>query len=99
MSRSATALATKTINAKKRKSTDGIDVGKGASERTDKRRRTLDTFFLPQVAVKSTVERGENATCEHVSLNQEQVRVLQMVVQEEKNVFFTGAAGESTSFH
>ncbi|KAI0672182.1 PIF1-like helicase-domain-containing protein [Trametes maxima] len=97
MARSTTVLATKTTNARKRKSTGGIDDGKGASEGSNKRRRTLDTFFSPQVTIPFAGENDGNATCEHVSLNQEQVRVLQMVVQEEKNVFFTGAAGTGKS--
>ncbi|KAI0366566.1 hypothetical protein BV20DRAFT_644001 [Pilatotrama ljubarskyi] len=88
----STVLATKTTNSKKRKSTGGID-GQGSSDSaSNKRRRTLDTFFSPQVTIRTNRGDGGDAQCEHVSLNAEQIRVLQMVVQEEKNVFFTGAA-------
>ncbi|KAI0652920.1 hypothetical protein C8Q70DRAFT_690236 [Cubamyces menziesii] len=92
----STVLTTKTINARKRKSTGGIDDSKGV-DASNKRRRTIDTFFSPQVTI--VTNQGDDAipTCEHVSLNSEQVRVLQMVVQEEKNVFFTGAAGTGKS--
>ena len=38
----------------------------------------------------------ENVVQEYVALNDEQIRVLKMVVEEEKSVFFTGSAGTST---
>lgn len=91
----STVLATKTTNTRKRKSTGGIDDGKGAADASNKRRRTLDTFFSPLVTIPSIGGKESGIPHEQVSLNAEQVRVLQMVVQEEKSVFFTGAAGES----
>ncbi|KAJ2988567.1 hypothetical protein NUW54_g9077 [Trametes sanguinea] len=93
---SSTALLTKTTNAKKRKSTGGIDDGKSDAN-NNKRRRTIDTFFSPQVTLVSGPGNDGVTTCEQVSLNSEQVRVLHMVVQEEKSVFFTGAAGTGKS--
>ena len=85
---------TTTTNAKKRKSTGGLDAsGKDGAE-GNKRRRTLDTFFSPQVTAR-VPEKNDTTkgTKELVTLNEEQIRVLQMVVDEGKNVFFTGAAG------
>ncbi|KAI0634607.1 hypothetical protein C8Q77DRAFT_769366 [Trametes polyzona] len=87
-------LVAKTTNTRKRKSTGGVDDGKpGAEANNNKRRRTLDTFFSPQVSIPSLAGKDADTPYEHVSLNAEQVRVLHMVVQEEKSVFFTGAAG------
>ncbi|KAK0200720.1 PIF1-like helicase-domain-containing protein [Desarmillaria ectypa] len=60
-----------------------------------KPRHTLDSFFS-QVAVCSDDPDGQ-ATTKHVSLSAEQIRVLRMVVNEEQNVFFTGAAGTGKS--
>lgn len=94
----STVLATKTTNTRKRKSTGGIDDGKSAADASNKRRRTLDTFFSPLVTIPSIGGKDSGTPHEQVSLNAEQVRVLQMVVQEEKSVFFTGAAGESQHF-
>ncbi|KAI0819914.1 hypothetical protein BC628DRAFT_958152 [Trametes gibbosa] len=88
----STVLVAKTTNTRKRKSTGGIDDGKNTTE-SNKRRKTLDTFFSPQIVIPSSSGNNVDASCEHVSLNAEQVRVLHMVVQEEKSVFFTGAAG------
>ncbi|OSD01012.1 hypothetical protein PYCCODRAFT_567775 [Trametes coccinea BRFM310] len=90
----STVLVTKTTNARKRKSTGGIDEG-NSNANNNKRRRTIDTFFSPQITLVSNPDNDGVTTCEQVSLNSEQVRVLHMVVQEEKSVFFTGAAGES----
>ncbi|KAI8989021.1 hypothetical protein BD414DRAFT_322911 [Trametes punicea] len=97
MTRSA-VLTMKTTNARKRKSTGGINDGKATGDSTNKRRRTIDTFFSPQVTLVSKTAHELTASCEHVTLNAEQVQVLRMVVHEEKSVFFTGAAGESSSF-
>ncbi|KAL1948347.1 hypothetical protein VTO73DRAFT_12422 [Trametes versicolor] len=93
----STVLATKTTNTRKRKSTGGIDDGKSAADASNKRRRTLDTFFSPLVTIPSIGGKDSGIPHEQVSLNAEQVRVLQMVVQEEKSVFFTGAAGTGKS--
>lgn len=75
---------------KKRKSTGDIDEGRAKAPKQP--RRTLETFFSPQVPASSTPDEV-TGKIEHVSLNDEQIRVLKMVVQEEKNVFFTGSAG------
>lgn len=68
-----------------------------AKRPTKKPRRTLDSFFAPQIAVCSDDPDGQ-ATTKHVSLSAEQARVLLMVVNDEQNVFFTGAAGVLVSF-
>ena len=87
-------LSTSTTNTRKRKSTGGQDTsGKGDSEASNKRRKTLDAFFAPQVSTLSSLKKDAGPV-ERVALNTEQIRVLQMVVEEGKNVFFTGAAGE-----
>lgn len=89
MARSQTTATSKTTT-KKRKSTGDIDEGR--SKQAKQPRRTLDTFFAPQVPATSCPDE-ETGKIEHVALNDEQIRVLKMVVDEEKNVFFTGSAG------
>ncbi|KAJ3554091.1 hypothetical protein NM688_g3284 [Phlebia brevispora] len=79
---------------KKRKSTGGIDEGK--TKPAKQPRRTLDTFFTPQ-ATASNLQLDGTIVQENVTLNEEQVKVLRMVVDEEKSVFFTGAAGTGKS--
>lgn len=91
MARSQTSATSITIT-KKRKSTGDIDEGR--PKQAKQPRKTLDTFFAPQVPVSATPDE-ETGKIEHVSLNEEQIRVLKMVVDEEKNVFFTGSAGMS----
>ena len=95
MARSA-VLTTTTTNTKKRKSTGGLDAPGKQDDASNKRRKTLDAFFAPQVTVKSPTKDSKGFT-EVVALNTEQRRVLQMVVDEGKNVFFTGPAGTSIS--
>jgi hypothetical protein len=61
---------------------------------------TIDTFFSPKVSVRvgSGLEGVAGDVEEKVLdvvLSDEQVRVLRMVVDEGKNVFFTGSAGTS----
>lgn len=76
-----------TTTTRKRKSTGVLE------EKTAKQpRKTLDAFFSPQVLATS-VSEDETATREHVALNAEQIKVLRMVIEEGKNVFFTGSAG------
>ena len=78
--------------SRKRKSTGGIEDEK--SKVAKKPRNTLHAFFTPQVAITTKTEsKEENVVVEHVSLNEEQVRVLRMVVEDGESVFFTGAAG------
>ncbi|GAW06344.1 ATP-dependent DNA helicase PIF1 [Lentinula edodes] len=63
---------------------------------TKKPNRTLESFFSPQVPLpkKSSDDPTEPS---HVSLSPEQTRVLRMVIDGGKNVFFTGAAGTGKS--
>jgi hypothetical protein len=70
------------------------DAAAPGSSEAKKPRVSLDTFFSP--VVSSTVKKEANGKRD-VSLSTEQIRVLRMVVEEEKNVFFTGSAGESCS--
>ena len=88
-------LSTTTTNARKRKSTGGLDA-LGKQDDGNKRRKTLDSFFTPQVTIASP-NKQDKGSYEVLTLNTEQQRVLQMVVHEGKNVFFTGAAGASIS--
>ena len=66
---------------------------KNEPDTSNKRRKTLDAFFSPQVTTRPASKDGK-APYEVVALNAEQIRVLDMVVKEGKNVFFTGAAGQ-----
>lgn len=75
--------STKT-NTKKRKSDAGPKPGPSKVSR-----QTLDSFFAPRISVSSGNKKEVNL----VTLNEEQRRVLRMVVEEGKNVFFTGSAG------
>jgi hypothetical protein len=84
------AAATSTTATRKRKSTGSLEETKGRS--TKQPRKTLDAFFSPQV-LATGVPKDEKAAREHVALNEDQIKVLKMVVEEEKNVFFTGSAG------
>ena len=96
MTRSA-VLSASTTSTKKRKATGGHGAaGKEDAEARNKRRKTLEAFFAPQVTVKSPTKNSKGFT-EVVALNTEQCRVLQMVVDEGKNVFFTGPAGTPIS--
>ncbi|GJE93501.1 ATP-dependent DNA helicase PIF1 [Phanerochaete sordida] len=78
---------------KKRKSTGTAD------ERAAKQpRQTLEAFFTPKVVVAcAPKDEPEKVTRERVALNAEQNKVLRMVVDEGKNVFFTGSAGTGKS--
>lgn len=87
MSKSTTKKGTK------RKSKDALP---GA--RSTKQPKTIDSFFSPKVSVRlGSGLDGVTGTSEDkvldVVLSDEQVRVLRMVVDEGKNVFFTGSAG------
>ncbi len=81
---------------KKRKSTSDLHATSGKDgPQSDKRRRTLDAFFPPLVNVRASDKANDSTGArELVSLNEEQVAVLHMVVEDGKNVFFTGAAGK-----
>lgn len=88
------ALSTVSTNTKKRKSTGSTS---NESNKNAKRpRNTLDAFFSPRIPAPDA-SNDKNSAKETVTLNDEQRRVLRMVVEEEKSVFFTGAAGEYES--
>ncbi|OCH90170.1 hypothetical protein OBBRIDRAFT_622982 [Obba rivulosa] len=77
-------LKTLPTNTKKRKSEGDVP--------DPKRQRTMDAFFTPRVLAAGCPKNDKEAR-KSVELNAEQNRVLKMVVEEGKNVFFTGAAG------
>ncbi|KAJ3818515.1 PIF1-like helicase-domain-containing protein [Lentinula raphanica] len=80
------------MSSLKRKATHNLD----STPVTKKSKGTLDSFFSPQVPILK--RSSDNSTDpSHVALNAEQTRVLRMVVEEGKNVFFTGAAGTGKS--
>jgi hypothetical protein len=59
---------------------------------------TIDSFFTPKVTVQlgsglDGVAGGVEEKVFDVVLSDEQMRILKMVVNEGKNVFFTGSAG------
>jgi hypothetical protein len=76
--------ASKPSSSKKRKS-DAAD-----SNRPAKQSKKIDSYFLPLYPVFPNKKEGEKLP---IPLNDEQRRVMEMVVDEGKNVFFTGAAG------
>jgi hypothetical protein len=69
------------------------------SDRSTKQQKsTIDAFFSPKVSVRlgsglDGVTGGAEDKVLDVVLSDEQVRVLKMVVDGGKNVFFTGSAG------
>jgi ATP-dependent DNA helicase PIF1 len=77
------ANASKPSSSKKRKS-------EGDSCRPTKQSKKLDSYFPQLYPVSSNPKESES---QPVPLNDEQKRVLEVVVDEGKNVFFTGAAG------
>jgi hypothetical protein len=88
MSKSTTKQGTK------RKSQDALP----GARSTKQPKSTIDAFFSPKVSVRlGSGLDGVTGTSEDkvldVVLSEEQVRVLRMVVDEGKNVFFTGSAG------
>ncbi|KAI0089022.1 PIF1-like helicase-domain-containing protein [Irpex rosettiformis] len=93
MARSVTSSST-AVASRKRKSTGNVEGTKGRSTKQSK--NSLDAYFSPQVLASSAPGEDEGSK-QHVSLNEQQISVLKMVVEEEKNVFFTGAAGTGKS--
>ncbi|KAJ7163788.1 PIF1-like helicase-domain-containing protein [Mycena crocata] len=76
---------------KKRKSD-----GEPSSKRPVKQpRRTLDSYFSPQVLAPASSTNDDDRKL--VSLNAEQTVILRQVVDEGKNIFFTGSAGTGKS--
>lgn len=71
-------------SSKKRKSDHS------GSNRPAKYSRPIDSYFLRTYPVSSN---SKESGSQSVPLNDAQKRVLEMVVDEGKNVFFTGAAG------
>jgi hypothetical protein len=84
MPTTALGNASKPSSSKKRKS-DG-----GDSDKPAKQSKKIDSYFSQLYPVSSNPKESES---QPVPLNDEQKRVLEMVVDEGKNVFFTGAAG------
>lgn len=84
MPKTPQANASKPSSSKKRKS-DTSD-----SDRPTKQSKKISSYFSPLYHVSSSPKENESRP---VPLNDEQKRVLEMVVDEGKNVFFTGAAG------
>ena len=78
----------------KRKSTSAPEDTRSAKQP----RLTIDSFFTPKVSVQlgsglDGVAGGVEEKVFDVVLSDEQIRILRMVVEEGKNVFFTGSAG------
>jgi len=68
------------------------------SRNTKLAKSTIDTFFSPKVSVRlgcglDGVAGETKEKVFDVVLSSEQVRVMKLVVDEGKNVFFTGSAG------
>jgi len=76
--------ASKPPSSRKRKSDEiGLD-------RPTKQSKKINDYFPQLYPVSSNSKESES---QPVPLNDEQKRVLEMVVDKGKNVFFTGAAG------
>ncbi|KAL2289385.1 hypothetical protein FJTKL_02383 [Diaporthe vaccinii] len=98
-------------NVTKRKARDSVGNSK-TNGPAKLQRTTLDAFFAPRQTVpasvlhkstatnepstKSSPETGSTGRC-NVGLSAEQERVLRMVVDDERNIFFTGSAGTGKS--
>ena len=72
--------------------------GAPPSSRNAKQPKTIDAFFSPKVSVRlgcglDGITGDTKEKVLDVVLSDEQVKVLKMVVDEGKNVFFTGSAG------
>lgn len=76
--------ASKPSSSKKRKS------DAGDPDRPVKKSKKITNFFSQLYPVSSNSKESES---QPVPLNDEQKKVLEMVVDEGRNVFFTGAAG------
>ena len=89
-------IKSKTRQSVKRKSQGALPDPRS----TKQPKLTIDTFFSPKVSVRvgsglDGVAGDAEEKVLDVVLSDEQVRVLRMVVDEGKNVFFTGSAGTS----
>ena len=76
--------------ALKRKS-DEFDTS-GIVTKRRKSGNTIEQFFKPLVPVSAHVDVAESGS---VQLNEDQRRILSLVVEQGKSVFFTGSAGAS----
>ncbi|KAI6037874.1 hypothetical protein EDC04DRAFT_2570648 [Pisolithus marmoratus] len=80
---------TAATNVRKRKTADDLDTLNPAKQ------SKIQSFFAPRVSLSATC--GTDQTMSVAELSHEQNKVLQMVVEERKNVFFTGSAGTGKS--
>ncbi|KAI6041827.1 hypothetical protein EDC04DRAFT_2565093 [Pisolithus marmoratus] len=80
---------TTATNARKRKTTDDLAALNPAKQ------SKIQSFFAPRVPLSVTC--GTDQTMSVAELSHEQNKVLQMVVEDRKNVFFTGSAGTGKS--
>lgn len=79
-------------NAKKRKSNDRNDAdGLDKPLNHPSKQPKINAFFNPRISLSTTC--GTDKTTSVAKLSEEQCSVLQLVVEEGKNVFFTGSAG------
>ena len=79
-------------SSKKRKSSDRTDADdlENPSSHPPKQPK-INAFFTPRVSLSTTC--GTDKTTTVAKLSEEQNRVLQLVLEERQNVFFTGSAG------
>lgn len=84
--------ATSQTNASKPSSSRKRKSDESNSDRPAKQSKKISNYFSQLYPVSSNSQESES---QPVPLNDEQKRVLDMVVDEGKNVFFTGAAGTS----
>ena len=86
---------TSSVSRNKRNLTD--DLSTSASQPTadtsHKRRNTLDAYFIHNPPLQSMLPDDKNLIVEDIPLNEVQKHIFQLVVDQAKNVFFTGAAG------
>lgn len=80
---------TTATNSRKRKSADDLEALNPAKQ------SKIQSFFAPRVSLSATC--GTDQTTSVAELSHEQNKVLQMVVEEGKNIFFTGSAGTGKS--
>lgn len=88
----STTAVVVTTNARKRKSTG--DIEDSNTKLAKQPRKSLDAYFSREVLASGLPDDNDDSTRKHVALNEQQIAVMKMVVEEEKNVFFTGSAGK-----
>jgi ATP-dependent DNA helicase PIF1 len=62
-----------------------------ANSSSKKPKSTIESFFSPIVSLPKS--KASSTKPPDANLDQEQIKIWRMIVDEEKNVFFTGAAG------